>query len=176
MRTFREYLRYADRYLSKAEDASKNQEDVEWLLIPAIILAWSAVEYFVNNRLGDWDSLPSDMFELHEKAFLLERRLRFVDSGSNIGKFVLEGSEYQSIENKIFFLLSKSGDKRIKNLKQNPLWQRFKRFKNVRDGLVHPKRYRQIDIKPKDVRDYIETAKELIQTISERVWKKRLDI
>jgi len=100
MRDFREYLGHAQKYLSLAEDASQRHEDAEWLLIPAIILAWSAMESFVNNRCGDLSSLPADMFELHERAFLLEKRLRFVDSGANIGKFVLEGTEYQALESK----------------------------------------------------------------------------
>ena len=104
MRSFREYIRYATKHLASAEDVMQRHEDPEWHLIPSIILAWSAIEAFVNNRFSDLTSLPEDMFELHERAFLLERRLRFADSGSEIGKFILEGNEYQATENKIFFL------------------------------------------------------------------------
>ena len=71
MREFRDYLRDARKYLSMAEDTVQKQENAEWLLIPAMILAWSAMESFVNNRCDDLSSLPSDMFELHERAFLL---------------------------------------------------------------------------------------------------------
>ena len=103
-RDFRNYLRNAKKHLALAEEAIQKHEDAEWLLIPSVILAWSAIELFVNNRCSDLNSLPEDMFEMHEKAFLLEKRLRFENKGAKIGKFVLEGNEYQALENKIFFL------------------------------------------------------------------------
>lgn len=175
MRSYRDYLRYANKYLALAEDAIQRHEDADWFLIPAIILAWSAMESFVNNRCDDLNSLPSDMFQLHERAFLLEKRVRFMDSGTNLGKFVLEGNEYQALENKIFFLLSKLGSQDTTNLKGGALWQRFQAFKEVRDGLAHPRRDKEIDLSTQDVGNYIETAKELIQVISERIWKTRLE-
>jgi len=173
---FRDYLRYANKCIMAAEDAIQQQEDAEWLLIPAIILAWSAMESFVNNRCDDLKSLPVDMFELHERALLLEKRLRFVDSGVNIGKFDLEGNEYQALENKIFFLLSKMGSKDASDLKGGALWNRFQAFKDVRNGLIHPRKDKEIKLEIKNVIDFIETAKELIQVISERIWKTRLDL
>jgi hypothetical protein len=175
MREFRDYLRYARKYLSLAEDKIHQQEDAEWLLIPAIILAWSAMESFVNNRCDDLNSLPSDMFELHERAFLQEKHLRFEDAGANIGKFVLEGNEYQALENKIFFLLSKMGSQNATNLKGGALWKRFKAFKDVRDSLAHPRRDTDVIVNIQVVSNFIETAQELIQVISERIWKIRLD-
>lgn len=175
MRDFRDYLRFASKYLDLAEDAIQKDENVEWLLIPSTILAWSAIESFVNNRCDDLNSLPGDMFELHEKAFLSEKRLRFVDSGTNLGKFVLEGGEYQTLENKIFFLLSKQGTQDTTNLKGGVLWQSFREFKEVRDSIAHPRRETERELTPKNVGDYIETAKELISIISERIWKTRID-
>ena len=175
MREFRDYLRYARKYLSWAEDKIQQHEDAEWLLIPAIILAWSAMESFVNNRCDDLSSLPNDMFELHERAFLQEKRLRFEDKGADIGKFVLEGNEYQALENKIFFLLSKMGSRDTTNLKSGALWQRFKSFKDARDSLAHPRRDTEIVLNIQVVSSFIETAQELIQVISERIWKTRLD-
>lgn len=175
MREFRDYLRYANKYLSLAEDKIQHKEDAEWLLIPSIILAWSAIESFVNNRCDDLNYLPSEMFELHERAFLQEKRLRFEDSGANIGKFILEGNEYQTLENKIFFLLVKMGSHDATNIKGGALWQRFKDFKDVRDSLAHPRRDAEINLDIVMVGRFIETAKELIQLISERIWKTRLD-
>jgi len=175
MREFRDYIRYALKYLSLAEEKNQKQEDAEWLLIPAIILAWSAMELFVNNRCADLNSLPSDMFESHERAFLQEKHLRFEDSGDNIGKFVLKGNEYQALENKIFFLLSKMGSQNTTSLKDGTLWQRFKSFKEIRDSLAHPRRDKDIILHPQNVREHIETAKELIQEISERIWNTKLD-
>ncbi len=169
-----EAVKYAKKYVDLAEDAIRRHEDAEWLLVPSIILAWSAIESFVNNRCSDLNSLPEDMFEMHERAFLLEKRLRFADSGANIGRFVLEGNEYQALENKIFFLLSKLGSRDATNLKGGTLWGRFEDFKGVRNSLVHPRRDEQEDLRSDDVRKYIETSQELIQEISKRIWKKTL--
>lgn len=175
MRNFRDYLQYASKYLDMAEDAVQKHEDAEWLLIPSIILAWSAIESFVNNRCDDLNSLPSDLFEMHERAFLSEKRLRFIDNGANLGRFVLDGNEYQVLENKIFFLLSKLGTQDTTNLKGGALWQRFREFKDVRDGLVHPRHDSEKALSTQDVNIYIETAKELIQVILGRIWKTRID-
>jgi hypothetical protein len=176
MRGFRDYLRYAGKYLAVAEEAVQKHEDTDWLLIPAIILAWSAVESFVNNRCDDLSSLPADMFELHERAFLLERRLRFIESGANIGKFDLEGSEYQALENKIFFLLSKMGSRSAGTLKGEGIWTRFQSFKDARNNLVHPRKDKEIILEIQNVEEHIETARELIQMISKKIWKTRLDL
>ena len=169
-RNFREYIRFSKKYLSLAEDAIQRDEDAEWLLIPSIILAWSAIESFVNNRFGDLNSLPEDMFELHERAFLLEKRLRFADHGANIGKFILEGNEYQALENKIFILLGKLGSRDVGNLKGGTLWKNFQIFKNIRDGLVHPRQTKEPELTPEEVRKHIETA----QVIFPRSFPKNL--
>lgn len=175
MREFRDYFRYARKYVSLAEDKVRYQEDVEWLLIPATILAWSAIESFVNNRCDDLNSLPADIFELHERAFLQEKYLRFEDKGTDIGKFVLEGNNYQALENKIFFLLAKMGSRDATALKSGALWFRFKAFKDARDSLAHPRRDTEIILNIQVVYDFIETAQGIIQEISERIWKTRLD-
>lgn len=67
------------------------------------------------------------------------------------------------------------GSQGVNNIKGGELWQRFKSFKDVRDSLVHPRRDREIDIKAHDVKVHIETTQELIQMISEHIWRKRLD-
>ncbi len=175
-RDFRNYLRNAKKHLALAEEAIQKHEDAEWLLIPSVILAWSAIELFVNNRCSDLNSLPEDMFEMHEKAFLLEKRLRFENKGAKIGKFVLEGNEYQALENKIFFLLSKLGSRDATKLKGGTLWGRFEDFKKLRDGLVHPRREKHTNLSPEEIRQHIDTATELIQEISKRIWKKKIDM
>jgi hypothetical protein len=175
-RDFRSYLKYAKKQLALAEDAIDKHENAECFLIPSVVLAWSAIELFVNNRCGDLNSLPEDMFETHEKAFLLEKRLRFENKGASIGKFILEGTEYQTLENKMFFLLSKLGTRDATKLKGGTLWGRFEEFKDLRDSLVHPRHEKQAELTPDKVRQNIETATELIQEISQRIWKKKIDI
>lgn len=72
---YRTYLEYAEKYIQMAEDESKRTKRIEFLLMPSILLSWIAVEFFINNMLDDFSSLPDNMFELHERAFLLERIL-----------------------------------------------------------------------------------------------------
>jgi hypothetical protein len=76
MLNYRDYLSYAESYLMLAEEKKHQSPDISWLLIPSAIMAWTAIESFVNNRLDDLGSIPTDL-ELHEKAFLLEKRIKF---------------------------------------------------------------------------------------------------
>ena len=175
MLNFRDYLDYAERYLRRAEDEDVGSEDINWLLIPATVLAWTAIESFVNNRLDDYGVLPEDVFELHERAFLLEKRLRFVDRGSDIGCFVLEGAEYHRLEDKIFFLIAKFSSRGAHNIRGQSLWQNFEEFKDVRNGLMHPRRDTEISLSVEMIRAYIQTTKAIIQLVSEHIWDKKVD-
>ena len=171
MLTYREYLDYAGRCLM---NAMSEEPDSIWFLIPSCILAWSAIESFVNNMLDDFASLDPKTFDLHEQSFLWEKRLLFVNHGEKIGQFVLEGKEYRKLEDKIFFLIAKSGGRGLKNVKGMTLWQQFENFKETRDSLVHPRRNKEIDLKNEMVEDFIETSKQIIQLISRNVWKKEV--
>jgi len=62
MLNYRDYLNFAERYIRHAEKDGINSSNLEWLLIPSIILAWTAIESFVNNRLFDYGSLPEGKF------------------------------------------------------------------------------------------------------------------
>jgi len=175
MLSFRDYLSYAERYLRLAEDELESSSDIAWLLIPATILAWAAIESFVNNRLNDYGSLPEDLFELHERAFLFEKRIRFVDKGSKIGQFILEGAEYRRLEDKIFFLIAKFSSQGGHNIRGESLWQDFQRFKDDRDALMHPRWDRGISLDIEKVRSHIETSKRVIQLVSKHIWNKGVD-
>ncbi len=73
MLIYRDYLDIAEKYLLLAEEKNNiSENNKNWLLIPATIIAWSAIESFINNILDDFGSLPESMFQLHERAFLLE--------------------------------------------------------------------------------------------------------
>jgi hypothetical protein len=170
MLTYREYLDYAERSLLSAQ---KHEPSTQWLLIPATILAWSAIESFVNNMLDDFASLQQNMFELHEQAFLLEKRLRFVDHGDEIGQFVLEATEYRKLDDKIFFLIAKCGGRDI-NVKGKTLWQEFQYLKDTRDALVHPRRDKDVALTNEMVESFIETSKSIIKLISRNVWKSEV--
>ncbi len=176
MLNFRDYLHYAEKNLMLAEDEISKSLDANWLLIPATILAWSAIESFVNNRLEDLGSLPDDMFELHERAFLLEKRIKLEDTGDKIGQFMLEGTEYIRLEDKIFFLIAKFGRRSSRKVKKgDTLWQEFQELKDARDALVHPKQDKQVSLNPEKVKNFIETSKEVIQLVSENIWNKKVE-
>jgi len=175
MLNFRDYLDFAERYVRDAENNSKNSIDIEWLLIPSIILSWTAIESFVNNRLYDYGSLSEKKFELHERAFLLEQKIKFNDSGEDIGTFSLEGKEYRRLEDKIFFLISKFSSKKEKDLKGKSLWQDFQEFKTLRDNILHPRTDKAIEININTVKKHIETSKCLIELISEHLWGKKVE-
>lgn len=173
MLNFRDYLDYAEKYLRNAQKEIESG-DIKWLLIPATILAWTAIESFVNNRLDEYGSLPESLFELHERAFLLEKRIMFLDSGDSMGTFSLKGDEYRRLEDKILFLIAKFSTKKELNPKGESLWKNFQDFKVVRDGLLHPKRERQIDLDIKKVETYTATARQIIQLVSEHIWNKKV--
>jgi len=174
MLNFRDYLIFAEKYVSLAESKGKSSTNIEWLLIPSVILSWTAIESFVNNRLFDYRSLPENKFALHERAFLLEQKIKFVDSGDKIGSFRLEGSDYRRLEDKIFFLISKFGSKEEKNLKGGSLWQKFRELKALRDNILHPRTDKDIDIDIDLVIKHINTSKCTIQLISEHIWGKKV--
>jgi len=173
MLDFRDYLQYAEKYLRMAEDVETS--DLNWLLIPATILAWAAVEIFVNNRLSDFGALPEGIFELHEKAFLLEKQIRFVDSGEHLGEFMLGGTEYRRLEDKIFFLIAKSNPPNKIHLKSNALWKDFQEFKTDRDTLMHPRHDRSVVLTTEKVRHHIETSKNVIEIISKSLWNEEIE-
>lgn len=173
MTGFREYLNYSEKYLQLI-DSQIDKSNINWLLIPALILAWSAVESFVNNILDDFSNLPPDLFQLHERALLLEQKIKFIDSGDNIGKFKLEGVEFKRLEDKIFFLIAKFSENDTNNIKGDRLWQKFQDFKDVRDLLVHPRRSRPVNLDKEKVEIFINTSREIIDLISQKVWGKKI--
>ena len=175
MLTFREYLTYAERHLMLAEDEIEKGKDATWLLIPSIILAWASIESFVNNILDDFSALPDGIFELHERAFLLEKKLKLVDSGAKIGQFVLEGSEYRRIEDKIFFLVAKFRSTNSAIKKGDTLWGKFQEFRGIRDNLVHPRKGTSIPLSTEKIADYMDTARSIIRLLSTHVWGQEID-
>jgi len=174
MLNFRGYLGYAEKYLMLAEDEVERSSEANWLLIPATILAWSAIESFVNNMLDDFGTLPEGIFKLHERAFLLEKKIKFEDRGSRLGEFTLGETEYRRLEDKIFFLIAKIGSREAQNLRGGALWQGFKKFKETRDALVHPRRGKEVSLSIKQVEGFLETSKEVIQLVSDHVWNRKV--
>lgn len=165
----------AEKYLLWAEENGKSLADINGNLILAIIFTWSAIESFINNMFDDFGALPETNFQLHERAFLLEKRIKFCDSGNNLGKFSLEGTEYRRLEDKITFLISKFGHPKNKVNKGDTLWQDFMNLKEARDRLIHPHKGKEVSLNIGDTNKYLETAKKIIQLVSQNVWKKKVE-
>lgn len=175
MLSYREYLEFAQQLVSLAEEKQGTYYDTNIFLIPAIILAWSAIESFTNNILDDFGSLPESLFELHERAFLLEKRIKLIERGINIGSFTLDGTEYRKLEDKITFLIKKFGQSPQSISKGDVNWQNFMDFKQTRDRLVHPRRDKDVTINIPKVKKFIKTSEEVIQLVALNVWKKKIE-
>ena len=134
-------------------------------------MAWIALESFINSMLDDFSSLPPDIFELHERAFLVEKKLQFHNSGSEIGKFSIGQTEYRRLEDKIFFLIAKFS-KNQTNIKRDPIWQDFQKFKETRNSIIHPRRDNEIELNIDSTQKCIETSKNIIKFVSFHVYKK----
>jgi hypothetical protein len=170
MLSYREYLSYSDKYIQLAED-----ETVDKLkyLIPSILLSWVAIESFINNIMDDFSSLPKDMFELHERSLLMEKKVVFVDHGNDMGKFKLCQTEYKKLEEKILFLITKFGNLN-KSCKGDLIWQNFKDLRDTRNMILHPKRNKELELSVQKAYKYLEISKNIIQFVSTNVWRKKI--
>lgn len=167
---FRDYIRYAEKQLRIAEKEIENGKSGDPYLIPSVILAWSAIESFVNNRLDEFELLPAKLFAPHEKAFLIEKHLQFQSEGQRAGEFIISNTNaFKSLSDKILFLMAKQG---VTAKKGTPLWQDFVELKKVRDSLVHPRKRKYKRVTPDLTRKCIRISKQVIELISEALAKK----
>lgn len=172
---FRDHLVFSEKQIAQAEAHSSSLSDLSSYLIPSILLSWIAIEAFVNSVIDDLNQVPADLFSLHERAFLLERRIIFCDKGRQLGKFMIERTfEYRRLEDKIFFLIAKFG-KMDDDFKGEKLWQEFEKFRKDRNYIVHPRRSSDFTFDIEKARHYLSVSKDIISLISKHVWKKRIE-
>lgn len=170
MLNYRDYLSYSDKYIQLAEDESVNKLK---FLIPSILLSWIAIESFINNIMDDFNSLPRDLFELHERSLLIEKKVIFVDRGNDMGKFKLGQTEYKKLEEKILFLITKFGNLN-KPYKGELLWQNFEDLRVTRNKILHPRKNTELGLTVQKAYKYLEISKNIIQFVSTNVWRKRI--
>ncbi|MHC4497628.1 MAG: hypothetical protein ACYS21_00780 [Planctomycetota bacterium] len=170
MLNYRDYLSYSEKYIQLAED---ELADKLKFLIPSILLSWVAIESFANNIMDDFASLPPDLFQLHERSLLLEKKVEFVKHGGDMGKFKLEQTEYKKVEEKILFLIAKFGNLK-KPYKGETLWQKFEELRDIRNKILHPRRNLDLELTIEKAYKYLETSKNVIQFVSENVWHKNI--
>jgi len=170
---FRDYIDFSEKLVRDSEKTTIKARQLA-LLSSSLIFAWIAIESFVNNMIDDFNQIPPDMFQMHEKAFLLEKSLRFGDKGVNIGKFIIDKNrnEFRRLEDKIFFLIAKFSS--ANNIKGDTLWQSFERFRDKRNTIVHPRRDNDLSLDVEEVVTYQNVTKKIISLISENVLKKKI--
>jgi len=170
MLNYRDYLSYSEKYTQLAEEESLDKLK---FLIPSILLSWIAIESFINNIMNDFGSLPEDLFELHERGLLIEKKVMFVDHGGEMGKFKLDHREYKRLEEKILFLIAKFGNLN-KPYKGGILWQNFEDLRDIRNKILHPRRNLELELTVEKANKYLETSKNIIQFVSTNVWRKEI--
>jgi hypothetical protein len=172
MLSYRDCLAYAESFYLEArrETGSELSGKRRGSVIASLLFSWIAIESFINSMMEDFAALPQDMFSMHERAFLTEHTVEFVDSGAEAGEFRMSKNlQYRPLEHKILFLLAKFG-KGAKVDKGRGLWQRFKAVKEKRDQITHPRKSSDVSVTLSDAEDAIEVAKAIVRTVSEKVW------
>ena len=171
MLSFRELLGYADRLYEDAKEQC-HHGSADPYIIGSILNSWMAIESFINNMMQDFASLPEDMFNIHERGFLVEKQVRFQSKGKKAGTFMVEkNAEFKRLEDKILFLIAKFGKSSCVD-KGTKIWQEFEDMKNKRNYLSHPKKDEEFALTINDALDSINTAKAIINLVSIEVWKK----
>lgn len=171
--SFRAFLSYAEKLHDHALQAA-NHDGAMPYLIGSILTSWMSLESFVNNMMQDFAALPERTFSVHERGFLEEKQVQFIRSGSQAGTFSMgKNPEFKRIEDKVLFLIAKFGGGKVD--KGARLWQKFEKVKKKRNILSHYRRDCDIELTTQDSQEAMELAKELIEFLSKKVWKKPLN-
>lgn len=168
MLDFRTYLHSAESFANRAAQ-DHDEFSRKPLIVVATLFAWLSIEAYVNGILMDFASVAGH-FELHEKALLQEKKLVFVDTGSEIGKFELRGDDYRKTEHKIMFLITKFGGGMLGSGldKGQTFWQKFVSFRNARNSIAHP-RPSDPEISISEANEYIRIARRIIQILGREI-------
>lgn len=173
--SFRTFLDSASQFLidSKIARDNENKTKSERLMIASLLFAWIAIELFISNMMVDFIQTESDKFENHEIAFMQEKKLDFISSGTDSGLFQISKKDnYQRLEDKILYLTRKLSKEPID--RSSNVWVKFKEFKKVRDSITHPNKEIKIDLTIEKVESYLQNSKDIISLVSEKVWKKTI--
>jgi hypothetical protein len=172
MLSYRDFLGYAESFSLEAGREIRSGEYAERqdLVTASLLFSWIAIESFINNMMLDFVRLPEGELLIHERAFLAERAIEFVESGRQAGEFRISNRvDYIPLEHKILFLIAKFGRGTRLN-KGDRLWQRFQMVKQKRDQITHPRKSDETPVTLEDAADALEVAKAIINTVSERIW------
>ena len=171
--SYRELVEDAEWFCDQAESAQNGGKAQGRFSTASILFSFMALESFVNDMMSDFAVLPPGLLTPHEMGFLAEKAVELSGSGPRAGKFeVTNRDRYQSLEYKIMFLVARfSGDAVDRG---SSLWQRFQKMKEIRDSLTHRRKAKTTAPSPKDASVAKDTTKEIINLVSQKVWKKRV--
>ena len=170
IKTFIKDSRY---FLKEAKNNSSSNELRLRFIKASIIASWSTLEGWLNcisYQFGTF--LSRRQIELHEKAFLLEKKLELRN-----GKWKISNSDdFQRVEDKILFLLNRFGPHEFD--KTSKLWSDFQKIKRIRNGLVHPKtgKLEIKDLTLKNAELAIETVITTLKMLTKKIYHKDLKI
>ena len=159
-------------FLDKAKEIIDKKNKLRY--IKAVITTiWSALEGWINCVSSDFVLLPETKLQLHEKAFLLEKKFELTKRGEFK---ITEQDQYNSIEDKILFLLKRFGNYEIN--KNSKLWNDFKITKKLRDALVHPKseRIETKNLTIKNAEISIDSVIEILKLLTVKIYRRNLKI
>lgn len=159
-------------FLDQAKES--NEEKMKLRYIRAVITTiWSALEGWINCVSSDFVLLPEKKLQLHEKAFLSEKKFELTKKGEFK---ITKRDQYNTIEDKILFLLKRFGNYEIN--KNSKLWNNFKITKKLRNGLVHPKlgKIETKNLTIKNAEIAINSVIDMLKLLTKKIYKKDLKI
>ena len=175
--SFHQYIRDSEYFYDQCCEAFNDDNSIkeQRYIAASILFSFMAIESFINNMMDDFASLPAGLFTLHERGFLEEHAVQFESSGQNAGYFILTNRrEYKRLEDKILFLIAKfSGGSKLD--KGAGLWQKFEQAKEIRDKLSHPRKDSTLTLCAGNAKTALDGAKEIIQLVSTKVWKQKVE-
>jgi hypothetical protein len=171
--SYRDLIEDARWFCDHAELAQNGSKMLERFSSASILFSFMALESFVNDMMSDFTVLPEGLLTTHEMGFLAEKGVELADTGPHAGRFLVTNKDrYQSLEYKIMFLVARFGGHSVD--KGSTLWQKFQKMKDIRDSLTHPRKAKTMAPSPADAAAANDTAKEIIELVSQKVWKKRI--
>jgi hypothetical protein len=166
---FEEYLQDSYEFLTLASNLAAKSSDMEARRYyrGAVFCASGAIEAFINYLAESFAKAAS--LSEHEICFLNDQTLVF-----SAEKGLQQKQKYNPLDQKIKFLLRRF----VSNFDfQSSTWIKFKEFKAVRDGLVHPRQAEdETSLKEYDqkVRAGLTTVIEIMNQLSIDVFRKPL--
>lgn len=165
------FIKDSKFFLKESKNKSLDDELRLRFIKASIISSWTALEGWLNciaHQFGTF--LSSGQIELHEKAFLLEKKLELHNGEWKIS----QSDDYQRVEDKILFLLNRFGPHRLD--KTDKLWSDFQKIKKIRNGLVHLKTGK-LEIKDLTISNAdlsVKTVVEILNMLTKKIYKKEL--